>query len=61
MHLGNDLLFEKQLFLRLYEKKKKIRFLLKKGHEKNEIQKDMLSCLENLYNGLNVTKHRYRL
>ena len=51
MHLVNDLLFEKQMFLRLYEKKTKFRYLLKKGHDQNEVQKDVLSCIEQRYNG----------
>ena len=40
-HLINDMLFEKNMFLRLYELKKKFRYLFKKGHEKNEVQKEI--------------------
>ena len=37
MHLVNDLLYEKNLFLCLYEKKPKFRYLLKKWHDKNQL------------------------
>ena len=44
------------MFLRLYEKKTKFKHLLKKGHETNEMQKDVLSCVEIQYNGFDVTR-----
>ena len=55
MHLVNDLLFEKNMFLRLYEKKSKFRYLFRKGHDKNEVQKEVSSCVEQRYNGFHVT------
>ena len=57
MHLVNDLLFEKNMFLRLYEKKSKFRYLFRKGHYKNELQKEVSSCVEQRYNGFQVTEH----
>ena len=36
MYMVNDLLYEKNLFLCLYEKKLKFRYLFKKGHDKNK-------------------------
>ena len=45
------------MFLRLYEKKTKFRYLFKKGHDSNEMQKDILSCLELKYNGFEITRH----
>ena len=57
MHLVNDLLFEKNMFLRLYEKKSKFRYLLRKGHDENEVRKEVSSCVEQRYNGFHVTMH----
>ena len=57
MHLVNDLLFEKNVFLRLYEKKSKFRYLFRKGHDKNKLQKEASSCVEQRYNGFHVTEH----
>ena len=49
MHLVNDLLYEKSMFLRLYEKKTKSRYLFRKGHDQNELQKEVSSCVEQRY------------
>ena len=58
MHLVNDLVFEKKMFLRLFEKKSKFRYLIKKGNEKkNEIKKEVLACIDMHYNGFNVSCH----
>ena len=45
------------MFLRLYEKKSKLRYLFRKGHDKNEIQKEVSSCVEQRYNGFHITEH----
>ena len=57
VHLVNDLLNEKNMFLRLYEKKSKFRYLPRKGHDKNGLQKEVSSCIEQHYNGFYVTMH----
>ena len=58
MHLVNDLLFEKKMFLRLFKKKSKFRYLIKKGNEKkNEIKKEVLACIDMHCNGFNVSCH----
>ena len=45
MHLVNDLLSKKKLFLRLYEKNK-FKYVFKKGHDKNEVQKEVSACID---------------
>ena len=57
MHLVNDLLFEKNMFLLLYEKKSKFRYLFRKVRDKNEVQKEVSFCIEQRYNGFHVTGH----
>ena len=57
MHLVNDLLYEKNMFLHLYEKKNKFRYLFRKGHDENEVQKEVSSGVEQQYNGFHVTMH----
>ena len=42
----NDLLLEKKLFLRVLELKKKCRYLIKKGPQKNNVQRDLSNCVE---------------
>ena len=56
-HLLNDILFEKKLFLRVYELRTKIRYLFKKGHEKNELLKEISSCVEQRFNGFHIICH----
>ena len=56
MHLVNDLLFEKNMFLRLYEQKNKFRYLFKKGHDKNKLEKEVSSCVELRHNKTHVSK-----
>ena len=57
MHLVNDLLYEKSMFLCLCEKKSKFRYLFRKGHDENEMQKEVSYCVEQRYNGLHITMH----
>ena len=57
VHLVNDLLCEKKLFLRLYEKKNKFKYVSKKGYEKNEVQKEISSCVEQRFNSFQITCH----
>ena len=40
-HLVNNLLFEKNLFLRVYELRKKLWYVFKKGYEKSEVIKEI--------------------
>ena len=42
MHLVNDLLCEKNLFLHLFEKKTKFKYVFKKGHEKTKCKRKFL-------------------
>ena len=50
----NDLLIEKKLFLRVYELRKKFRYLIKKGRQKNEVQRDLSASIEAQYNGFEI-------
>ena len=56
MHLINDLLYEKICFY-VCMRKTKFRYLFRKGHDENEVQKEVSSCVEQRYNGFNITMH----
>ena len=56
-HLINDILFEKNLFLRVYELRKKFRYVFKKGHEKNEVTKEISSRVGQHFNGFDIICH----
>ena len=48
---------KKNMFLRLYEKKTEFRYLFKKGHYENELQKEVCSCVEQRFNGFHIIMH----
>ena len=50
----NDILIEKGLFLRIYERKQKFRYLFHQTDEKNETIKSLSSCIQTKFNGFNV-------
>ena len=56
-HFLNKILFEKNLFLRVYELRKKLKYLFKNGHEKNELLKEISSCVEQCFNGFHIIYH----
>ena len=56
-HAINDLLIEKNLFLRVYELRKKIRYLIKKlPKSKNSVKRDLLACVEERFNGFHIIR-----
>ena len=50
----NEILVEHNLFLRVYERKDKFRYLFRRTSEKNEAIKSISSCIRNKFNGFNV-------
>lgn len=42
--------------LRVYELKNKVRYIVKKGPQKNNVQRDLSTCVENLFNGFEIVK-----
>ena len=46
-HEINDLLNEKRYFLKFYELKSKLRYIIKKGPQKNKVQRDLSTCVGN--------------
>ena len=52
----NDLLTEEKLFLKVYEQKNKFHYLIKKGPQKSIIQKDLLACVEEQFNGFETVR-----
>ena len=50
----NEILIESNLFLRVYERKGKFRYLFRRTSEKNETIKSISSCIRNKFNGFNV-------
>ena len=50
----NEILVEHNLFLRVYERKDKFRYLFCRIGEKNETIKSISSCIRNKFNGFNV-------
>ena len=56
-HLVNDLLMSENLFLRVYELRKKFCYLIKKVPKgKNTITKELSSCVEERFNGFQLVK-----
>ena len=53
----NDPLVEKNLFLRVYEMRKKIKFLIRKCHTKNEVKRELSACIEERYNGFDIVRN----
>ena len=56
--LINDILIEKDLFLRVYEARKKFRYVIKKSHDKNEIKQDIFVCRAT-FNGFDIICHMF--
>ena len=55
-HLVNELLEEKRLFLRVYERRDKFRFLIKKGVSgKNKIVRDLSACIIRKFNSYEIS------
>ena len=50
----NEILVEHNLFLRVYERKDKFRYLFRRTSEKNETIKSISSCIRNTFNGFSV-------
>ena len=56
-HVINNLLMSKNLFLRVYELRKKFRCLITKVSQiKSIIQKDLSACVEEHFNGLQIVR-----
>ena len=56
-HIINNISFEKKLFLRVYELRKKTRYIFKKGHQKNKVLKEISSGVEQRFNGFDIICH----
>ena len=52
----NDFLMEKNLVLPVYELRRKFRYLIKKGPQKNEVHRDLYTCIESRFNGIEIVK-----
>ena len=52
----NNLLISKNLFLGVFEKKKKFRYWLKKTPTKNEVKQELSTCVEERFNGFHVVR-----
>ena len=50
----NEILIESNLFLKVYERKDKFRYLFRRTSENNETIKSISSCIRNKFNGFNV-------
>ena len=56
-HIINDLLIEKNLFLRFYELRRKFRYLIKElSKGKNSVKRDLLACVEEPFNGFHIIR-----
>ena len=56
-HIINDLLMEKNLFLRFYELRRKFRYLIKElPNGKNSVKRDLLACVEEPFNGFHIIR-----
>ena len=54
-HGSNNFIFEKkEFFLRVYKPKIKFRYIIKKGHQKNNVQRDLLACVKDRFNGFEI-------
>ena len=56
-HLVNNLLSEKNLFLRVYELRKKLWYVFKKGYENSEVIKEISSFVKQRFNGFTISSH----
>lgn len=56
-HVTNDFLEERELFLRVYEKRDKFHYIVKKGTQgKNSAISDLWSCVQQKFNGYDILK-----
>ena len=56
-HIINDLLIKKNLFLRAYELRKKIRYLIKKLPKgKNSVKRNLSVCAEERFSGFHIIR-----
>ena len=56
-HVINDLLMERKLFLRVYELRKKFRYMIRKiPNGKNISQRDLSACVEERFNGFHLVR-----
>ena len=60
-HLVNKLLEEKHLFLRVYERRDKFRFLIKKGLSgKNRILPDLFGCIIRKFDSYEISSGKFK-
>ena len=58
-HTINDLLLSKNLFLRVFEQRKKFKYMIKKSPTKNKVKRELYSCVEERFNGFQVVRHLF--
>ena len=58
-HTINDILLSKNLFLRVFEKRKKFKYMIKKSPTKNEVKRELSSCVEERFHGFHVVRHLF--
>ena len=58
-HAINDFLLSKNLFLRVFEQRKKLKYMIKKSPTKNEVKRELSSCVEERFNGFQVVWHLF--
>ena len=58
-YMINHLLLSKNLFLRILEKRIKFRYLIKKAPTKNEVKRELSSCVEGRFNRFQVVKNLF--
>ena len=58
-HMINDVLLSKNLFLRVFEKRKQFRYVIKKLRTKNEVKRELSSCIKERFNGFQVVRHLF--
>ena len=60
-HLINDLIEEKGYFLRVYERRDKFRYLIKKDvHGKNNVLRDLSACVIQKFDGYEISKQKLK-
>lgn len=56
-HEINDLLNEKRYFLKFYELKSKLRYIIKKRPRESKVQRDSSTCVEEQFNGFDIVRN----
>ena len=60
-HLVNNLIETKGLFLRVYERRDKFRYLIKKDvHGKNNVIRDLPSCVIEKFHGYEISQDQFK-